>query len=242
MKGDYWMKKVFLAIIILLVLSLALTVPLISHFRNNENSLENSLDESLEEFLPPAKVQVPSLYSTVDKNNNGVADPIDICNNAKDQLKKNIKYKDAYYVGGYPPEDEGVCTDVIWRSFKALNIDLKTLMDNDIAKNIKDYSRVNGKPDPNIDFRRVVNQKVFFHKFLSSEVNFLDPNDIDNLSQWQPGDILLFLKPYEHVGIISDERDDDGIPFVIHNSHPEMKYSKLSWFSSKEIFHYRWKY
>ena len=40
-------------------------------------------------------------------------------------------------------------------------------MDLDINKHTNLYSRVNGKPDPNIDFRRVPNQDVYFKSLCS---------------------------------------------------------------------------
>ncbi|MGL5151567.1 MAG: DUF1287 domain-containing protein [Clostridium sp.] len=189
-----------------------------------------------------SKVEVPNEYSKVDKNNNGIPDPIDISNNATEQLNSKTKYVDAYYSGGYPPDNLGVCTDVIWRGLKSIGVDLKGLMDEDIAKNKKDYWRIEGKADKNIDFRRVPNQKVFFDKYCHKLTSEIIPEDVNNLKEWQPGDILLFLKPYQHVGIITEERDSDGVPFVIHNITPEITKGKLSWFDDYELIHYRWRY
>ncbi len=189
-----------------------------------------------------SKLMVPEEYSKVDNNKNGVPNCIDIVNGARREAKNKTKYKDSYYAGGYPPEGEGVCTDVIWRGLKEAGIDFKKLMDEDIKKNTKDYTRIAGKPDPNIDFRRVVNQDVFYKKYCESITTELKEGDVDNLKQWQPGDIVVFTKGYEHVAIVSDKRDNDGIPFVIHNTKPHAKESKLSWFQSPIHGHYRWKY
>jgi uncharacterized protein YijF (DUF1287 family) len=184
---------------------------------------------------------VPDDSSKIDKNNNGISDPIDIVNEAKKEVQGKTKYQSNYYVGGYPPNGEGVCTDVIWRGLKGANINLKDLMDKDIKNNLSLYTRVEGKADPNIDFRRVPNQKVFFDKTCDKITTDVIEKDIDNLRQWQPGDIVLWTKAYEHVGIVSDKRDWDGVPFVIHNSTPEARESKLTWFPKIEN-HYRWKY
>ena len=188
------------------------------------------------------KVEVPDEYSRADRNNNGIPDPIDISNNLEKQLNSNTKYVDAYYVGGYPPEDEGVCTDVIWRAFSSIDINLKDLVDKDINKNIDDYWRIEDKADPHIDFRRVPNLMVFFDKYCETLTEEVLPGDVENLKKWQPGDIILFLEPYQHVGMITSERDSDGVPFVVHNSRPSIKKGKLSWFSDYELYHYRWKY
>lgn len=207
------------------------------NIKKNEENIINKVEEKSKE-----ETRLPLEYSKEDKNGNKIADPLDVVNAINKDLEKKLIYKDAYYVGGYPPDTEGVCTDVIWRGLKAINIDLKALMDDDIKNNLKDYKRIEGNPDPNIDFRRVINQKVFFDKYCSKEISEFKKDDIENLKQWQPGDIILFLQPYEHVGIVSDKREDDGIPFVIHNSRPNMKESKMSWFPITSFYHYRWKY
>ena len=49
------------------------------------------------------------------------------------EVDRSPVYKSAYYVGGYPPATEGVCTDVVWRAFKEAGYDLKKMIDADIA-------------------------------------------------------------------------------------------------------------
>ncbi|WP_040213814.1 DUF1287 domain-containing protein [Clostridium polynesiense] len=199
--------------------------------RESENLFKNDL-------------KVPEEYSKADKNKNGIPDPLDMVQAARREVENETVYVSNYYVGGYPPDSEGVCTDVIWRAFAGMEINLKELMDEDIKKNIKLYPRVNGSPDPNIDFRRVPNQEVFFKRHAQSLPTEVKAWDIENLKQWQPGDIILFLEPYQHVGVISDKRDKDGIPYLIHNSTPHAKEVKLSWITDSTPLtgHYRWKY
>ena len=67
------------------------------------------------------------------------------------------------------------------------------------------------KPDINIDFRRVRNLHIFFEKYDISLTL-----DIDEISEWQPGDIVIFGND-KHIGIISNKRNKDGQPYVIHN-------------------------
>lgn len=112
-------------------------------------------------------VHVPEAYSLVDSNDNSIADPIDIVNSARKEVENRTNYKSGYYDGGYPPDDEEVCTDVIWRGLKGAGIRLKDVMDVDINKHNNLYSRVNGKPNPNIDFRRVPNQDVYLKPTLN---------------------------------------------------------------------------
>lgn len=104
---------------------------------------------------------IQTVTSTVDYNKNGVDDYTDILLGARKDAENHPSYESAYYAGGYPPEDIGVCTDVIWRAFKNAGYSLKDMVNNDIAENTDQYLRVTGDPDPNIDFRRVPNLKVF---------------------------------------------------------------------------------
>lgn len=187
-------------------------------------------------------VQVPDDSSEIDRNNNGIADPIDIVNAARKEVEQRTKYESNYYAGGYPPDDEGVCTDVIWRGLFGAGIDLKLLMDNDIEKFTKLYPRVNGKPEPNIDFRRVPNQFVFFERYTETLTTELIPKNIENLRQWQPGDFVVFLEGFHHVAIISDKRAKDGTPYIIHNNPPFAAEIKLKSIKTPIAGHFRWKY
>lgn len=189
------------------------------------------------------EVTIPEDYSTIDRNNNGIPDPLDFVQAARVEVEQRTPYNSTYYAGGYPPDTEGVCTDVVWRAFMGANIHLKDLMDKDIADNTKLYPRVEGKPDGNIDFRRVPNQDVFFERFAESLPTELIKGDVENLKQWQPGDIVVFLEgDFDHVGIVSDKRTKDGIPYLIHNTYPFAAEVKLSSFKSPITGHYRWKY
>ena len=38
-----------------------------------------------------------------------------------------------------------------------------------------------------------------------------------DVEQWQGGDIVIFEK---HIGIVSDRRNWDGVPYVIHHNDP----------------------
>ncbi|MGL4522502.1 MAG: DUF1287 domain-containing protein, partial [Bacilli bacterium] len=139
------------------------------------------------------KKEVPKTYAFLDQNSNGTDDRIDIVNAARKDVEKRTPYHSGYYAGGYPPDTEGVCTDIIWRGLKGIDFDLKASLDADIAKHVDQYPRSNGKPDPNIDFRRVPNQNVYFsrnHVTLSTELN---RDDVASLAEWQPGDIVVWL-------------------------------------------------
>lgn len=180
---------------------------------------------------------IETIHSKNDYNKNGIDDYTDIVLGAREDAKRKPQYKSQYYGGGYPPENEGVCTDVIWRAFKYAGYSLKDMVDKDIKNNLSKYPRVEGKPDTNIDFRRVPNLKAFFEYNYKSLT--LDPYKID---QWNPGDIVIFGKNYNHVGVVSDKRNRQGIPFLIHNSgQPSREEDTLiQWHKAQGITgHYR---
>jgi len=151
-----------------------------------------------------------TIKSKVDYNQNGTDDYTDLLLGARKDAENRPKYDGRYWAEGYPPDDIGVCTDLVWRAFKNAGYSLRDMVDRDIRKNISDYPRVGGKPDYNIDFRRVPNLKVFFEKYAVSLT--LDPTEID---QWQPGDIVTYGT--RHIAIVSDKRNRDGIPYILHN-------------------------
>ena len=152
---------------------------------------------------------IETIKSSVDYNENGIDDYTDILNGAKMDAKNKPKYKSEYYAGGYPPDNIGVCSDVIWRAFKNAGYSLKDMIDNDIKENQKDYDIE--IIDSNIDFRRVVNLRVFFDKYATTLTN-----DIYEVEEWMPGDIVIFGNN-KHIGIVSNYRNRDGIAYIIHN-------------------------
>ncbi|MHC1682151.1 MAG: DUF1287 domain-containing protein [Clostridiaceae bacterium] len=199
--------------------------------------------ENIISYIPfTSKLKVPNEVENIDRNTNKIPDALDIVNEARKEAKNKTKYIDAYYVGGYPPETEGVCTDVIWRGLKALNYDLKASVDSDIEHNLSAYPRVENKPDPNIDFRRVKNLDIFLSRNFITLSNEIIPNNPNNLKNWQPGDIIVTYSPYEHIFILSDKRASNGIPYIIHNTWPQAEESYYEFFNWEIAGHYRYKY
>ena len=153
---------------------------------------------------------IETLKSTTDFDGDGVDDYCDIMLGARQDAENKPRYKSEYYNDAYPPDNIGVCTDVVWRAFKAAGYDLRAMVSKDIEANVNQYPNVQ-KPDSNIDFRRVKNLRVFFDKYAT--VLTTDTQDIE---QWQPGDIVIFNNN-THIGIVSDKRNYDGQPYIIHN-------------------------
>ena len=177
------------------------------------------------------------IKSNTDKDNDGIDDYTDILLGARAEAERKPEYKSVYYAGGYPPATEGVCTDVIWRALRDAGYSLKDMVDEDIAQNIAEYPRVNGKPETNIDFRRVPNLKVYFER---NHITLT--KDLNEISEWQPGDIVVFGS--KHIGIISDRRNKKGVPYLIHNGgQPNREEDILELYNQHEPItgHYRLK-
>ena len=62
--------------------------------------------------------------------------------------------------------------------------------------------------------------------------------DIYDISNWQGGDIVVFKN---HIGIVSDKRNKNGVSFVIHHANPYQKYYEedILEYRNDIIGHYR---
>lgn len=150
------------------------------------------------------------LRSEVDFDGDGVDDYTDLMLGAREDAKNHPKYDGSYWEGGFPPDNIGVCTDVVWRAFRNAGYDLREMVDRDIARRPAAYPYVI-RPDKNIDFRRVRNLRVFFEEYGVSLT--LDAGEI---AAWQPGDLVIFGAD-EHIGVVSDRRNRNGRAYLIHN-------------------------
>ncbi len=151
------------------------------------------------------------LQSAKDFNKNGTDDYTDILIGAKADAQNRPVYDGRYYGdGGYPPENIGVCTDVVWRAFRNAGYSLRDMVDSDIKNRPDSYDEITVR-DRNIDFRRVGNLRVFFEEYAEKLTL-----DIKKIEEWQPGDIVIFGND-RHIGIVSDKRNRQGIAYIIHN-------------------------
>lgn len=122
------------------------------------------------------------------------------------QTSQDVTYNNSYRKIQYPmgdvPSNIGVCTDVIIRAFRAVNIDLQVLVHESVKKNHKYYypNPIKGyglHPDANIDHRRVRIIRKFLHlHYPESKLHYTD--------SYLPGD-LIFWDDW-HVGILIDEK------------------------------------
>ena len=134
----------------------------------------------------------------------------------------NVTYDGSYRSIGYPggdvPENVGVCTDVIIRSYRKLGIDLQKLVHEDMQNNFTLYpsKRIWGlnKPDKNIDHRRVPNLQAYFER----HANVLSKSN--KVSDYKTGDIVTWMLPgnLPHIGmVINESSQDTGNPLIVHN-------------------------
>ncbi len=218
-------RKVKLSIIILIIIILLITwfiISILNYFNLIPKKSYTASDFGIE-----------TIKSNIDYDNDGIDDYTDIMLGARKDAQNMPKYKSAYYAGGYPPDNEGVCTDLVWRALKNAGYSLKDLVDEDIKNNLSSYEKIE-KPDPNIDFRRVYNLKVFFDRNTNKLTN-----NVYEIAQWQPGDIVIFEE--SHIGIISDKRNKKGIPYLIHNTaQPVREEDVLERYKDIITGHYRW--
>ncbi len=122
------------------------------------------------------------------------------------------------YPNGDIPKGQGVCTDVVVRSFRRANLDLQRLVHEDMKAYFSAYPNNWGlrRTDPSIDHRRVPNLQTFFARKGKTLTKQTTPAQ---LSAWRPGDVVTWDldNGLDHCGIVSDKKNAAGIPLVIHN-------------------------
>lgn len=137
---------------------------------------------------------------------------------AQDQVGKTLTYNPEYRYLKYPmgdiPISKGVCTDVVVRAFRGVDIDLQERIYKHKKKYPNSYKGLyyTDKLDPNIDHRRVKNIQTY-----------LAARGYRVRDAFKPGDIVVWKlkarngKSLDHIGICSDKRNAYGEPFIIHN-------------------------
>ncbi len=213
-------KKLLIIVSVILLILVLLVLCLLYLFNYIPHKKYSNEDFNIETYV-----------SSVDKDNDGVDDQTDILNNVRQYISTKPKYKSKYYAGGYPDDEYGVCTDVVAFGLKDAGYDLMQLVNEDIKNNRSDYNIET--IDIKIDFRRVKNLKIFFDNNAISLTT-----DITKIEEWQGGDIVIFER---HIGIVSDNRNKNGTPFVIHHANPYQKYYEedILELGNKVVGHYR---
>lgn len=154
----------------------------------------------------PAPARSPVTWNNADPESFGLA----LAAAARRQLEDFVIYNDRYTRMKYPMGDVhpmyGVCTDVIIRAYRTLDIDLQELV----------QTTKTGSGDPNIDHRRVDTLRKFFSRFGETLPISTFAED------YKPGDIVTYWRPQNrhsrtHIAIVSDLTAPSGRPLIIHN-------------------------
>ena len=139
---------------------------------------------------------------------------------AIDRTSHQVTYDGSYrsidYPGGDVPDNIGVCTDVVIRSYRKIGIDLQKEVHEDMAANFSRYPKNWGlsRPDKNIDHRRVPNLEVFFKRHGVELPVTRDPDD------YIAGDLVTWMVAgnLPHIGIVTSNKSSWGDrPMIVHN-------------------------
>lgn len=137
-------------------------------------------------------------------------------------IDPSIDYDPAYFSIKYPngdvPKNKGVCTDVIIRSYRKLNIDLQKEVHEDMIDHFSEYPNLQKwgmtKTDTNIDHRRVPNLEIFFERNGENLPVTNNPND------YKTGEIVTWIinGKLPHIGIVTNQKSRDGKRnLIVHN-------------------------
>ncbi len=138
---------------------------------------------------------------------------------AIERTKSGVIYNGAYERIAYPMGDVnprfGVCTDVIIRAFRKIDIDFQQIIHEDMVGNFEEYPKLWGleRPDRNIDHRRVPNIRAFLFRQGAALSVTSDAKD------YKAGDIVTWMLPGNkpHIGIVVKEKYNQEIPLIVHN-------------------------
>ena len=137
-------------------------------------------------------------------------------------IDPSIDYDPAYFSIKYPngdvPKNKGVCTDVIIRAYRKLNIDLQKEVHEDMIEHFSEYPNLQKwgmtKTDTNIDHRRVPNLEIFFERNGEKLPVTNNPKD------YKTGEIVTWMinDKLPHIGIVTNQKSRDGKRnLIVHN-------------------------
>jgi hypothetical protein len=146
-----------------------------------------------------------------------------LSNAALGRLRSRVRYDGSYvkiaYPGGDVPQNMGVCTDVVIRSYRKLGIDLQEQVHRDMSAAFNAYPNPRkwglSRPDTNIDHRRVYNLRQFFARRGAALPISRNPNN------YKPGDLVTWMvgPDLPHIGVVVNRRSkaDPNRYMIVHN-------------------------
>ena len=212
--------------------------------REEEQPDNEALTEE-ERMIPDDEIVIlpPRLPSIVDGTKKAVTLRERFILGAVMQYGVTTSYNGAYKKISYPNGDvdisTGVCTDVIIRAFRAVDIDLQREIHRDMKRYFRKYPRKWGlrRPDSNIDHRRVPNMEVYFER-KGYKIPIGKQGDFSN---YVPGDLVVWRinNDLTHIGIVSDQKvPETSRYYIIHNPFQGVEIS--DWLGEFEIInHFR---
>ncbi len=122
--------------------------------------------------------------------------------------------------GDLPPHF-ATSADLVIRCLRAVNVDLQQMIAVDRKAEPKRYPLElfsNKKPDRGVDHRRVSYLFAFLHHYLPQAP--VETETPEELARWLPGDLVFWSEGGREghpglVGIVSDRRDETGMPLVV---------------------------
>ena len=169
-------------------------------------------------------------------------DGIGLADCALELTKQKVTYDPSYFSIDYPngdvPSDKGVCTDVVIRAFRKIEIDLQKDVHEDMKANFSVYPKnwqLNAT-DKNIDHRRVPNLMTYF-KRKGAELPISD-----KAKDYLPGDIVSWNlgRGLTHIGIVANKKSEDGKRNLIVHNIGSGQVLEDCLFDFKIIGHYRY--
>lgn len=164
----------------------------------------------------------PAINTSIEKIVNPTTFAERLSNAAISIINPSVVYTPNYvgipYPNGDVPPKTGVCTDVVIRAYRKLNIDLQKEVHEDMVSNFSLYPNLKKwglkTTDTNIDHRRVPNLEVFFERKGKKLPVSQNPTD------YKTGDIVTWMinDKLPHIGIVTHLKSEDGKrPMIVHN-------------------------
>lgn len=156
--------------------------------------------------------------------------------------KQSVQYDLSYFSIAYPngdvPKHKGVCTDVVIRAYRKLNIDLQKEVHEDMRQQFHLYPKYWGlrTTDRNIDHRRVPNLMVYFKRHGTVLPITQNPTD------FKPGDIICWAlaRGMKHIGLVVHRKSTDQKRFLVIHNIGDGQVVEDALFAFPIIGHYRY--